>query len=827
MIGCGPCSEPVAATPRAIDNEPGRTSVAARIGTHGSFLATCLQALASQPALAPLSTRDPSDPTIALLDAAAAILDVLTFYRERITNEGYLGTATERRSVLELARTIGYELNPGAAAKTWLAFTLETAEGSPSEVTLPAGTRAQSVPGQGEKPQIFETTVDVVARPEWNALPGRTTEPKPPKRGDTQLTIAGTSSNLTPGDRILLVGDERRSEAGSERWDYRIVVAVETFEADPNGGPPAYTLLTLDRGLGSDNPVVDPSTKNPAVYGLRTRAALFGHNAIAWSDLALALRVGEINPKTRKFLTGPYAGRAGTWANAKFAAGTSTLWLDQPHDSVTPGAWLILSAAGNEEVYEVTAAVDEVHSDFLLSGPTTRVGVRGENIDLFSPKNAVVWAGAERFELAEPPRTAPITGTQVPLDDLAEGIERGRLVAVSGTDVDTGDEVAEVRAVAEVYSQAGRTRLVLETGLTHRYDPLTVRVNANVAPATHGESWSETLGDGDARRPWLRFKLSNAPLTYVRAPTATGGKSTLTVRVGGIAWREVETLYGAAPQAPVYTVRHDEDGAATVEFGPASRPPTGKGNITATYRVGIGTAGNVDAGTITTPLSRPLGLRGLTNPIAATSGADPDETDDARRNAPLPIRALGRVVSLDDYESFAAAFAGITKARADAVWTGERRIVHLTVATVSGETIDPSDQTIPDLLEAVDAARHVEAPVVVAACDPVPFELRAAVDVDPRFVTADVLDAVSAAVAAAFSFEAQTLAQPVFVSEVLSVMQGVPGVDGVVLQQLHPVGGSGRSDIVALPARRVGGNVVPAQLAVVADDGIQLTERKQ
>ncbi len=36
----------------------------------------------------------------------AALADVLTFYQERIANEGYLRTATERRSILELAREI-------------------------------------------------------------------------------------------------------------------------------------------------------------------------------------------------------------------------------------------------------------------------------------------------------------------------------------------------------------------------------------------------------------------------------------------------------------------------------------------------------------------------------------------------------------------------------------------------------------------------------------------------------------------------------------------------------------------------------------------------
>ena len=52
-----------------------------------------------RPALAGLRTRDDDDFSIALLDAWATVADVLTFYQERIANESYLRTATERRSL--------------------------------------------------------------------------------------------------------------------------------------------------------------------------------------------------------------------------------------------------------------------------------------------------------------------------------------------------------------------------------------------------------------------------------------------------------------------------------------------------------------------------------------------------------------------------------------------------------------------------------------------------------------------------------------------------------------------------------------------------------
>src|SRR5258708_6404719 len=129
---CGCCEGISAETPGRIDNRPGLSAIAYRVGTHAQFKETLQTRLSGsgQPALSGLTTRDNDDFSIALLDAWATVGDVLTFYQERIANEAYLRTATERLSVLELARLIDYQLRPGVAANTYLAFTLEDAPGA-------------------------------------------------------------------------------------------------------------------------------------------------------------------------------------------------------------------------------------------------------------------------------------------------------------------------------------------------------------------------------------------------------------------------------------------------------------------------------------------------------------------------------------------------------------------------------------------------------------------------------------------------------------------------------------------------------------------------
>lgn len=147
---CGCCTGVDILTPMKITNLPGSSTLSYRVGTHATFLETMKARLANNsfPALNNLKTRDANDSSIAFLDAWATVADVLTFYQERIANEGYLRTAVERQSLVELARLAKYAPSPGVSASVYLAFTLEDSY----NIEIPVGTRAQSTPTSGELP---------------------------------------------------------------------------------------------------------------------------------------------------------------------------------------------------------------------------------------------------------------------------------------------------------------------------------------------------------------------------------------------------------------------------------------------------------------------------------------------------------------------------------------------------------------------------------------------------------------------------------------------------------------------------------------------------
>jgi hypothetical protein len=243
---CGCCQGTQILTPVAIENRPGLPAIAFRAGTHGSFFETMKARLSTmtvnvtdttgtqtktlQPLLA-LTTRDTGDLSIALLDSWATVADVLTFYQERIANEGYLRTATERESVLELARLIGYQLRPGVAASVFLAYTIDSNQTAP--VLIPAGSGSQSVPLQNttELPQPFETSAALTAQTQWNDLQVRLTRPQNITT-DTIWDLAGlyvdpSTTNIKTGDQLLFVFDQ----TGAKSF-VRKVASVENQAAD-------------------------------------------------------------------------------------------------------------------------------------------------------------------------------------------------------------------------------------------------------------------------------------------------------------------------------------------------------------------------------------------------------------------------------------------------------------------------------------------------------------------------------------------------------------------------------------------------------------------
>jgi predicted phage baseplate assembly protein len=796
-----------------MDNPPGRSALAYRSGTHGTVLRRMLAALPNE--LGELTVRTSDDPAVALLDAWAVVADVVTFYQERIANEGFLRTATETGSVRELARAIGYELHPGVAASTHLAFTVETAPESPASVVVAGGIRISSVPGQGELPQTFETGEQITAEAARNELRPRRRRPQVIRLGMTRLYLAGVDTGLRPGDAILVVGDERKQAGGNEQWDFRILRTVEPIPAR-TAGEPSVTLVGWDVGIGMDRDrPVEPARDNVEVYAFRLRTALFGHHAPPWRTMP---------DEVRKRYAGADAATATQWPGYALPGPGEepVIDVDGAHPDLGAGSWLVLKRPGYRELYRVERAELSAREDFGISGKTTRVWLDAEeHLSWFGIRATAVYTQTERLTVAEEPIDGEVAGRELELDRPAP-LAPGMPLIVTGADVD-GAGVAEVVRIDAVGQVAGVTTVRLVAPLSRPLRRDSVRILGNVVAATHGETVADqVLGGGDGARTHQRFPLRNRQdLTHVSAPTPRGVAGTVEVRVDGVAWTPYPSLFAAGPHDRAYLVRID-DGEATVVFGDGvrgARLPTGQENVRASYRTGIGPAGNVRAGALSLLSQRPLGISAVTNPLAATGGTAPEDLRDARVNASLTVLTLDRVVSLRDHEDFARGFGGIAKARAVALWDGSARLVHVTVAAPGGATVDIS--TLDNLRAAFDAVRDPTHRVRIENYHRLSFTVAVDVLPDPAYQDTAVREEVGRALRAAFAFDARAFGQPVTAAEVLTVVQRVPGVVAANPTRLHLVGAPAQvQPVIAARDARAG---APAELLLVDPDGIEVS----
>jgi hypothetical protein len=857
--GCCKCLNGSEGAPSTY-NRPGLRRITRRIGTYSTFLDTMIARLSSSLdvllgrsapglySLSALTTRESDDPAIALLDAWAVVGDVLTFYQERIANEGYLRTATERRSIIELARLVGYRLRPGVSASVHVAYTID----DDGKTLIPAGAQVQSAGSSDEQPQTFETSESIEARGEWNAILPRMTHPPVIKENAIEVWLVGANTGIKAGNWLLFdFGANvipRRAVAVFEdhvlertRVSFTTFVKPKDFRTKqqlveallvPSSVAPR-TAQHLTRSLatsfeaGADNAVValtqflpqlsttiwtalenqtlDTITNLRGVYVLRGRAALFGYNAPPL--IATGVDNGVVTFTPVEKLQTPEI--------------ENIIYLDQPDEAVLPGSLILAQRAGaNPRVLHVKNADSQTRAAYGIATKTTRLQTEEKfwvndpddpNVGII--RNTAIFTQSELLDLADEPIGDPI-GTKpagvastknggpsagddpaitIELAGFHEGLRSGRYVIVDGERLDVpGLRSAELAMIARVEqrSAAGAANysvIHLANALAWFYKRDTVRIYANVAKANHGATQREILGAGDGTASMQQFDLRQKPLTYVAAVTPDGIASTLAVRANDLLRHETDSLAAAGPTDQVYATSIDDSGKVTVTFGTGThgaRLPTGSDNVRAVYRYGIGQVGNVGAAKINNAITRPTGVRSVINPLGASGGADPESRDAARANAPLAVQALDRLVSVRDYEDFARTFAGIAKASAARFTRGRRQFVHLTIAGQDDIPIAETSDLYQALAEALVRFGDVALPVKLAVRETKLIAGAARVRIHPDYLWESVASMITKALQLTFGFDARSLGQPLFPSEVIATIQAVPGVEYVDLDAL-------------------------------------------
>ena len=701
-------------------NRAGLSRIDYRIGAYADFREAMMHKLNREPLLQAWTHRGTDDPGIALLEGAAILADIITFYQDVYANQAYLATATWRDRISDLVQLLGYRLSPGVGGNATFAFEVT----GDKAVVIPKSFPVKADLSELDQPAEFQTKAEATAYPHLSRFhlynPRLTASSI--LAGGTQLEVArvGSSSNqgdiaaleIAAGDRIMLMPDVDNQGV-----------------ADP--GQPAEILIVSDVEQVLDRKVITfegsltvARDSEVTAYVLGRTFGHFGHNAPA-----SITKVKTIAPWMKQVSTIWFRKLEESTKNGSdySTLGETEMPMDEGVNDLAAGGLLICqgfmwsedpSASTTSVPFAVARDVTSVRADALkwgsLSGPSTVVTIESK---LFASDS---WSDIRQMTFHEVKGPAMKLRAATKWDEQASFTGTGldyygtykQAVALAGRRLLLETEDGRTEEVTVKTDKAGfplptqdenQSRMWALT--LQRDDQASfqlrefdeakpkIAVYGNLVDADQGKAEPEAkLGNGVNRQAFQTFKLPKAPLTYHNTKGETPPEApALDVYVNDRLWKRVPFFFGHTGQEQIYIVREDAAGDSWCQFGDGktgARLPAGIDNVVAKFRTGTGAHGPLKAGTTPQGGARLDGLDKIQMPTNASGGAEPEPGLNAKEAAPGKLQSLGRLVALQDFEAEALSISGVV--RATAAWQTYENVpsVVLTVLMETGRAAE-------------------------------------------------------------------------------------------------------------------------------------------
>lgn len=378
----------------------------------------------------------------------------------------------------------------------------------------------------------------------------------------------------------------------------------------------------------------------------------------------------------------------------------------------------------------------------------------------------------------------------------------------------------------------------LREPLRHDHDLTRTTLSANLVPATQGRRRSERFsvisgaapsgvataivrtGPNTTRNHFVAqvlHTLEEPKLTWL-APSSDPAASPLPeIRVFqrdtlvAREWAWVRSLLKARVAAPAFTVDparytrlgplryggkvfrdYDGKGGETLRFGDGAfgASPTDGMLFEAFYRVGCGAVGNVAPDTLTrVEASGAVAalIKRVSNPFAASGGADEETEDEVRRLAPQAFRAVTyRAVRTEDYQAAAETLPWVQRAGATFRHTGSWLTAFTAVDPVGTGELTPEHHL--ELIQLLDRYRLAGYDAYALPPRFAALDLEVTVCARPDAFRGELEAALWLVLGARISAEGAkgffhvdnfTFGQPIERSVLEAAIQRVPGVQGV------------------------------------------------
>jgi|APLak6261663543_1056040.scaffolds.fasta_scaffold00138_9 hypothetical protein len=611
------------------DNRPGLTHFNYRIGNYADIRNFLLARLNQSEPLAAWTHRQADDPGIALLEGAAILGDILSFYQELYANEAFLRTAQWQNSVAELVRLLGYRLSPGIGGQARFAFEVK----GDTSVVVPARFPVKVALEGQDKPSDFETIKALTAYPWLNNFPLFRPLETPPitassqefyiptpdpyaqpltlKSGDRLLVgngIGGASSSLAEPEIVIV--DSVRKLHGVQYFkikgklkrtgttqNLQGFLLGRSFHHFGHNGPPSLIKMS--------NPTTSTATQNGSTTTVETNIderdvnftrRLDAETISEESSFFFIVDYGSYlyfgNPI--KYASKAMKASARPWeriVNPTLAA--EEFPLDSEVRDLANGATLILqgqfSGNGAAQEYAVIRTIKAIRPTSVTWGQLTATtslatldqslsaSTAGHNSadirellihEVLSP---ILTLNAAQSEPTVPAagKTLTFFGTYAQALDLDQ-----RLLALVKPGAETRYvQVAQVSTSTFENPDVPRLQTItLAEDIDYSDFPnegSVVSVYGNLSDASQGKTEAAAvIGSGDARSIFQTFKLPKAPLSYlISAQENPPETPELSIYVNNRLWNRVANLFGHKNNEEIYIVREDAENISWIQFG--------------------------------------------------------------------------------------------------------------------------------------------------------------------------------------------------------------------------------------------------------------------
>ena len=729
------------------NNRPALPHFNYRIGTYGSIREWLLNRINQTPNLQNWTHRAPDDPAIALLEGASILGDILTFYQETYANEAFLRTARWRESISDLVRLLGYRFSPAVGGNATFAFEIKKDE----PVVIPAGFPLKATLEEFPKPSDFETTEEITAYP-WLSrfnlyrplTDGNTT------KDTTEFYIFEPEQLIDPldlkvGDRlvigsldiILALPDMHNVRFGSsqiviidsirEQHGQKIYKLKGSLKPGTNASSlTAYKLGRLFHHFGYNSAASIVDTTKPVTSTATVTAAT--------STTPAKTETTSSIPTITVPLKRPLANTSGSSSLATVTPAVND--KDFPLESEIPDLanlpFMIQGDFYESDVFKVSgvciSTLESIKTVTLkwgsVSGTVSQLGLINKLDAYFSGSYSIDITTARFHEItsqaltikAAKTETTAATGNTLNFYGTAEQVKTldGRRIMLETPDGDP--RIVAVTQVPATFDGATESLpvlrpIMLSEEVTYADFPNETPVTTvfgNLADGDEGKTLSEaSLGSGNATQVFQNFKIPKAPLTYHIVPENTPSETPeAEIYVDGRMWARVDSFFERKANEQIYIVREDALGNSWAQFGDGktgARLTNGVNNVTVIFRLGSGAYGPLKADTKVQASAKIKNLDKIGMLMVASGGSKPEDGENARTAAPGKVQSLGRIVSLKDFESEAAAIPGV--ASVSAAWQLVENIPAVVVTVLMETGRSGEIDAVSDTLRSYNTSR--------------------------------------------------------------------------------------------------------------------------